>query len=132
MFGEYFEEIIIFFTKKCFQLVNCDCWHSNNFSILLIIFSNGHFIESLKELFKLIDNKIMRKHKPLIIIPQLIHSLNKQIRLISFDNILNLRLHIILNKLSNIYSYVLINLCSLVNCRSGVSKVVNVTIGIIK
>lgn len=94
---------------------------------MLIIFGNRHFIKSLIENFQLIDDKIMRKYKSLIIVPHLIHIFDKIVRIVPLYDIIDSGLHIKLNKLSNIETYALIEMCTLLDRRFWVGKVINVT-----
>ena len=94
---------------------------------MLIIFGNRHFIKSLIENFKLIDDKIMCKYKSLIIVPHLIHIFDKKVRVVPLHDIIDSGLHIKLNKFPDIESYALIEMCPLLDCRFRVGKVVNVT-----
>jgi len=68
----------------------------------------------------------MCKYKSLIIVPYLIHSFDKKVRIVSLDDIDDSWLHIKVNKIPDVESYALINMCSLLDCWFGVSKVINV------
>lgn len=73
----------------------------------------------------------MSKYKSLIIVPYLIHSFDKKVRIVPLNDIHDSGLHIKLNKLSDIETYALIEMCTLLDCRLSVCKVVNVTKNII-
>lgn len=129
MFGEDLKDIEVFSSKEIFQLINRNSRNPNNFPINLIIFRNRQFIKSLIIHFQFINPKLIRKHKPLIIIPHFIHSLNKVIRIVSLYNELDFGLHIKVDKLPNMESNALIDMCTLLMCGSGDGEVVYSAIG---
>lgn len=94
---------------------------------MLVIFGSRHCIKSVIESLEFFNDKTICKYKPLIIVPYLIHSFDKEVRIVSLDDIDDSWLHIKANKLPYIESYELINMCSLLDCWIGVSQFINFT-----
>jgi hypothetical protein len=78
--------LLSFVGEKLFQLIDTNGWNSNDLSISFIVFSDTHPYESFIKPFHGIRGVIMGEHKPLIVVPELIHLLDKVVRIVAFND----------------------------------------------
>ena len=110
MFGEDADNVvlIVFVCEKSFQFVDTDSWDSDDLSFSFIVFSDTHFGESLIKLSELVNDEIVGKNESLVVVPDLGHLFDKEVRIIAFDNVFDFGSDVAIDELSNILSDFLI------------------------
>jgi hypothetical protein len=110
MFGENADNVIlfVFVAEKDFQFIDTNGWDSNDLTFSFIVFSDTHFGESLIKLSELIDDEIMSENESLVVVPDLGHLFDKEIRIIAFDNVFDFGSYVLVDELSDVLSNFLI------------------------
>ena len=110
MFGENADNVIlfVFVAEKGFQFIDTNGWDSNDLTFSFIVFSDTHFGESLIKLSELIDDKIMSENESLVVVPDLGHLFDKEVRIIAFDNVFDFGSDVLVDELSDVLSNFLI------------------------
>jgi len=122
MFRKSFEDVY-FIIVATFEM-NAKLVHSHDgyrhhlVSSVLELFSIAHFVKLLKELFQLFDNKFMSKNEPLEVGPQLIHGLNKVVRIVSLNHVFYFRSNVLGYEVPNILPDLAADLCFISDGRS--------------
>ena len=114
MFGENADNVIlfVFVAEKGFQFIDTNGWDSNDLTFSFIVFSDTHFGESLIKLSELIDDKIMSENESLVVVPDLGHLFDKEVRIIAFDNVFDFGSDVLVDELSDVLSNFLIKDCA--------------------
>jgi hypothetical protein len=99
------------------HLGHCNSWDWSNLSSLLKVFGITQFVKLFEEFFEFVTNKLVGESISLEVFPYFCDSLNEVIRVVSFDDIINFGLNLLIDILLNILSNFMVDISSILNCR---------------
>lgn len=123
--GEYVKHIKPLAAKELPQLIHGNRRHPHHLPILMIVFGHRQLIERLIIHLELINHKLISKHKSLVVVPDLVHGLNKEVGVVSLNDKLDFRGYVEVDELADMQADALVEVGTLLVGRAGEGEVVD-------